>query len=408
MQIADRTAASSSAAGCSSGVIDDSDAAVELTCALGSWGELWQSVRRPFFGMPGGDHIAESKVLVRRTFIEVQRSDECIAADVYGDSSDDAVKRFRSSPADLARWSARGHSLSTDSELALAEDQWYDCNLSVPDSDMSDEEAMLSPASCLPKGLWDVRTPSHHDSDPHLVACELQQPVMAYHVRNTFVEVDSTGSRVEDDDTPTRVQSSPANLVLDSSDDCIQFESEEAQLSLLVTSPCNDADAQNCNVTHSSDDRPQADAKKLHPGYKTIVRNTFIEVASQHLDADAPIRICSSPPDVCDAACNSTSVDISVLKEDKAVMEDSITQTAAEFTRVADDIAQRQPEPSAGSARHSIGECKPCGWFWKKEGCIRGSECYFCHMCPATELKTRKRAKHVQNKLNGTSTYHSA
>lgn len=47
---------------------------------------------------------------------------------------------------------------------------------------------------------------------------------------------------------------------------------------------------------------------------------------------------------------------------------------------------------SVGSARHATGDCKPCGFLWKK-GCHKAQNCEFCHLCPADEVKKRKRDK---------------
>jgi hypothetical protein len=48
---------------------------------------------------------------------------------------------------------------------------------------------------------------------------------------------------------------------------------------------------------------------------------------------------------------------------------------------------------SAGSAEHQSGNCKPCGFFWKGNGCQKGLNCGFCHLCPETEVKKRKKDK---------------
>jgi len=47
---------------------------------------------------------------------------------------------------------------------------------------------------------------------------------------------------------------------------------------------------------------------------------------------------------------------------------------------------------SIGSARHATGDCKPCGFLWKK-GCHKAQNCQFCHLCPSDEVKKRKLAK---------------
>ena len=49
--------------------------------------------------------------------------------------------------------------------------------------------------------------------------------------------------------------------------------------------------------------------------------------------------------------------------------------------------------PSRGSEGHGTGDCSPCVWHWKSQGCLRGSECGYCHLCPQSELKTRKKER---------------
>mmetsp|Transcript_63546 Transcript_63546/g.98896 ORF Transcript_63546/g.98896 Transcript_63546/m.98896 type:complete len:588 (-) Transcript_63546:110-1873(-) len=49
--------------------------------------------------------------------------------------------------------------------------------------------------------------------------------------------------------------------------------------------------------------------------------------------------------------------------------------------------------PSVGSIDHGTGLCKPCAWFWKPSSCLNGKECCHCHLCPAGEIKSRKKAK---------------
>jgi hypothetical protein len=52
-----------------------------------------------------------------------------------------------------------------------------------------------------------------------------------------------------------------------------------------------------------------------------------------------------------------------------------------------------KPQASAGADLHGTGRCRPCGWFWRPQGCVLGAECGHCHMCPEGELKARKKAK---------------
>jgi hypothetical protein len=49
--------------------------------------------------------------------------------------------------------------------------------------------------------------------------------------------------------------------------------------------------------------------------------------------------------------------------------------------------------PSVGSAMHGNGECRPCAWFYKPQGCSNGAECRHCHVCGDGEIKSRKKVK---------------
>jgi len=55
--------------------------------------------------------------------------------------------------------------------------------------------------------------------------------------------------------------------------------------------------------------------------------------------------------------------------------------------------------PSRGSALHSTGECQPCAWFWRPDGCHNGKECGRCHLCPEGEIKARKKKKITMMRL---------
>jgi len=55
----------------------------------------------------------------------------------------------------------------------------------------------------------------------------------------------------------------------------------------------------------------------------------------------------------------------------------------------------RQPEMSMGSREHASGECRPCAWFWRPQGCSNGVDCRHCHRCPPGELKARRKSNRV-------------
>eukprot|EP00929_Paragymnodinium_shiwhaense_P095164 TRINITY_DN5611_c0_g1_i6.p1 TRINITY_DN5611_c0_g1~~TRINITY_DN5611_c0_g1_i6.p1 ORF type:complete len:336 (-),score=37.04 TRINITY_DN5611_c0_g1_i6:130-1137(-) len=58
---------------------------------------------------------------------------------------------------------------------------------------------------------------------------------------------------------------------------------------------------------------------------------------------------------------------------------------------------------SVGSALHGTGECRPCAWFWKQQGCFNAADCRHCHLCPKTEIKARRKAKRVAVVAGGRS-----
>merc|ERR1712151_888115 len=57
--------------------------------------------------------------------------------------------------------------------------------------------------------------------------------------------------------------------------------------------------------------------------------------------------------------------------------------------------------PTVGSAQHSVGECKPCAFFWKSAGCSNGVDCIYCHLCDANEKKRRQKEKKALLKGQG-------
>ncbi|CAE7604272.1 unnamed protein product [Symbiodinium sp. CCMP2592] len=66
---------------------------------------------------------------------------------------------------------------------------------------------------------------------------------------------------------------------------------------------------------------------------------------------------------------------------------------ASETFPAIEPLETRRPQQSLGSQVHGTGNCKPCAWFWRPQGCANGAECGHCHLCSAAELKARKKAK---------------
>jgi len=61
---------------------------------------------------------------------------------------------------------------------------------------------------------------------------------------------------------------------------------------------------------------------------------------------------------------------------------------------------------SVGSRLHGVlnraGEvaCRPCIWFRREVGCSKGFKCRYCHVCPAGEIRGRKREKLRQHRAD--------
>ena len=71
----------------------------------------------------------------------------------------------------------------------------------------------------------------------------------------------------------------------------------------------------------------------------------------------------------------------------------AIAELGASIQQRTPITLNRRPEPSRGASDHGSGNCKPCAWFHHAEGCRHAADCEFCHMCPAGEIKKRKKDK---------------
>mmetsp|Transcript_65058 Transcript_65058/g.172296 ORF Transcript_65058/g.172296 Transcript_65058/m.172296 type:complete len:382 (-) Transcript_65058:307-1452(-) len=56
--------------------------------------------------------------------------------------------------------------------------------------------------------------------------------------------------------------------------------------------------------------------------------------------------------------------------------------------------------PTIGSLNHHRGACKPCGFVYKNEGCHRGVDCLFCHLCIQGERQRRTRVRRAALRLS--------
>lgn len=62
-------------------------------------------------------------------------------------------------------------------------------------------------------------------------------------------------------------------------------------------------------------------------------------------------------------------------------------------------LPPRPPVISVGSQAHQFGNCKPCGFVHKPEGCSNGANCGYCHLCPPGTIKQRKQIKQFMRKV---------
>jgi hypothetical protein len=105
------------------------------------------------------------------------------------------------------------------------------------------------------------------------------------------------------------------------------------------------------------------------------VKNTFI-----HVDVDA------------DPAMED---DCGLMLPVKSISQPELMRKQDEDMIAAED---GHSLPSVGAMLHGSGNCKPCAWFWKPEGCQWGRECGHCHLCPVGEVRRRKKEKQAATK----------
>jgi hypothetical protein len=95
---------------------------------------------------------------------------------------------------------------------------------------------------------------------------------------------------------------------------------------------------------------------------------------------------------LCDVLPNASAVESNF---DLAEISSSTAASESDFP----SSEVRSAYSSIGSELHAIGQCRPCGWFWKPTGCQNGAECLHCHLCPEGEIKIRKIRKVKAQKL---------
>jgi len=77
------------------------------------------------------------------------------------------------------------------------------------------------------------------------------------------------------------------------------------------------------------------------------------------------------------------------VKSQKHGMESDPLQVGEE--QFAEELDEEADEKRL---RHLRGECQPCAYFaFRSDGCRRGEDCEFCHLCTKTQARAKKKAK---------------
>eukprot|EP00931_Biecheleriopsis_adriatica_P057450 TRINITY_DN34076_c0_g2_i1.p1 TRINITY_DN34076_c0_g2~~TRINITY_DN34076_c0_g2_i1.p1 ORF type:complete len:209 (+),score=32.10 TRINITY_DN34076_c0_g2_i1:41-667(+) len=132
----------------------------------------------------------------------------------------------------------------------------------------------------------------------------------------------------------------------------------------------------------------------------------FSKVALAHLDQrkgtrkedDSGSEASRSLPELVED-CQSFSTDLLLMMRPPPGLEIEPGQPVFIPTpsTVTPDVTPPLTPKANVSARmemeHFAGTCKPCAYLRKADGCRRGRDCDFCHLCPGNEIKKRKKEK---------------
>jgi len=145
-----------------------------------------------------------------------------------------------------------------------------------------------------------------------------------------------------------------------------------------------------------------------------VVKNTFIDGYFQDDDEDEAEPVCAirrvmSCPVIKMPSPKANGVAVSLINglhspagsiaRDGALVP-NFEAAASDFEQSISLMAVRHPEVSVGSVDHDAGECRPCAWFWRPQGCSNGVDCRHCHLCLEDKGKARILAKkHFKNTL---------
>jgi len=106
-----------------------------------------------------------------------------------------------------------------------------------------------------------------------------------------------------------------------------------------------------------------------HEGKPTS--ETFAHTANAHLDAEKDTRTQYQP----------------LLDRERSFSPDGQADNGQSFVLGSAEM------PTIGSASHYRGNCRPCGFVFKKAGCDSGVSCIFCHLCDVKERQRRAKVR---------------
>lgn len=216
-------------------------------------------------------------------------------------------------------------------------------------------------------------------------------------VKNTFIDVADS----EDEDIDARPpmaarKTCPGSTIGTNSEDSYLDEKSASSEAVCFEEPPRTA-----RVVHEALDEDRMESKHLGPclllqqGRQIFkVKNTFIDgvESEDEDDEDLPPMV---PTKSCPLRAKCQMWPPTPLQASLAATEEPVQLTASP---VIAPLEQRQPELSKGGQLHGSGQCKPCAWFWRPQGCVNSQECMHCHLCTAAELKFRKKAKRAAQK----------
>lgn len=131
---------------------------------------------------------------------------------------------------------------------------------------------------------------------------------------------------------------------------------------------------------------------------KLLVCNTFLHVKDANEDARSMTRS-KSDSSFCSSS-HTPKKETRPLRSDRSLPNDGCGQMQSDDDKpvTVQPFGPDRVQWSVGAKDHGTGNCSPCAWNWKPNGCCKGAACKFCHMCTEDAMKNRrkKRVEHLK------------